>query len=506
MTRADVETGTDPALSERSRSSSWIAIANREDVHALDRRETLGSMRRGRAVGDNAATEKSFSLLRWNPSTVGPRYWRQAERRQVVPELSRWRTMARSAVVSRAPRTLCRHGSGRDRPHRLHVARGAVTVNRARGRRQRRPSVVRRKTPSRELSGPAPSFRSMADPDRFRTYRAEHHLDTWLRATPVGTSIRFGAVVCTPEARQNFSSVTEVQDYVSEALARLRAKGGTHNRREDVYVRVRQHGGKATASYTWSGSSISMPSAPWAFTQTTVNHELAHHLSHGSGAAHGREFRDALVQLWSDIGSPEISRLLAESFTQAELSGAVEKATDPIYAVCELLRRTERSASSADRERLLTEARSRAGALEPPTYDGVVPELRFVRFGPLGARGVGRYGQLYRWIASHRGATMPISLYGGARPTQLPALVSSKLLDELAVQFVAIVIEMVTACEQHVSAIDPQLKAAVRRGFHASFSWAIHERITGYQPAHPPKEPAGYAAGLSVDRNLVEGT
>lgn len=148
------------------------------------------------------------------------------------------------------------------------------------------------------------------DTQRSRVYAAEEFVRTLFdRAAQHGSSAIdfFGEMITLPpEAR--FGSVDSVQRYVDEVLnlpaVRQRWPGAG-----PIRVRPRR---SATAAH-YENAVIAVPDrtrADWALRELVVLHEVAHHLCHGPGPAHGSEFTATFCELATVVMGPEVGHVL----------------------------------------------------------------------------------------------------------------------------------------------------------------------------------------------------
>lgn len=144
-----------------------------------------------------------------------------------------------------------------------------------------------------------------ADPERARVYGAESALrDLIAQANspamgPVVVAVGASKVVLPLEVR--FGDITSVQRYCDRVLdlASLASRWPVRP------VAVRKRKGAARAHWE-SSDVIAIPDASWAMRETVVLHELAHHLT-PEAVNHGREFQDALLDLYCEAMAPEVA-------------------------------------------------------------------------------------------------------------------------------------------------------------------------------------------------------
>jgi len=126
-----------------------------------------------------------------------------------------------------------------------------------------------------------------------------------------------GSTITLPIERR-FATVESVQSYLDAVLglgwvqARWPAVG-------PVLVRRRKGAGRAHYSRDGpAGPTIAVPThvagTAWALRELVVLHELAHHLTDPSLAAHGPEFVGVLLDLVDGVVGPEAALLLRVRF------------------------------------------------------------------------------------------------------------------------------------------------------------------------------------------------
>jgi len=139
-------------------------------------------------------------------------------------------------------------------------------------------------------------------------YGAEHQ---WSAVLDRGGLVDFhGSLLHIPTQRR-FADIPSVQRYVDEVLALESIRQAYPNAGQ---VRVRERRGQSKAHYEPSTSTVAIPLDNRAFgRESTVLHELAHHLSVSEGLPagpsgtrwHGVEFRRAMIFLVSvALGEP----------------------------------------------------------------------------------------------------------------------------------------------------------------------------------------------------------
>ncbi|HPX36665.1 MAG TPA: TIGR04338 family metallohydrolase [Mycobacterium sp.] len=155
---------------------------------------------------------------------------------------------------------------------------------------------------------------SARDTQRSRVYAAEQFVRTLFdRAAEHGSRAIdfFGEeITLPPEAR--FGSVESVQRYVDDVLA---MPAVTRRWPGAAGITVRPRRSAIAAHYENAGGSgvIAVPDrtrADWAMRELVVLHEVAHHLSHGTGAAHGPAFTATFCELTGTVMGPEAGHVL----------------------------------------------------------------------------------------------------------------------------------------------------------------------------------------------------
>lgn len=143
-------------------------------------------------------------------------------------------------------------------------------------------------------------------------YGIEHSLDAILKGTEDSTVVTvnaFGSRLSIPASRR-FGDIESIQRYLDmvlglDEIAPLNKRGA---------IKVRKRKGKTRAHY--EPGTIAIPDAKWAMTESTVLHEVAHHLSWDG---HGPRFRGVLCHLVEVVMSPEAAFYLRASFSEAGL-------------------------------------------------------------------------------------------------------------------------------------------------------------------------------------------
>jgi putative metallohydrolase (TIGR04338 family) len=150
------------------------------------------------------------------------------------------------------------------------------------------------------------------DNDRAKVYAAESEVELFL-SRPGTTLELHGSTIAVPDERK-FGRVEDVQRYVNAALE--------HVGKEIFPVTVRARKGEKKAHYSRIKSEIAVPENAFGLRETTVLHELAHHLTPLGFvvAAHGPEFRSVMTELMGKCLGPEAQFLLRQAYGSRGLS------------------------------------------------------------------------------------------------------------------------------------------------------------------------------------------
>jgi len=139
------------------------------------------------------------------------------------------------------------------------------------------------------------------DEQKSKVYAAEHTL-AWLFDTAAATGnpmVTVSGVTVTLPPEAKFSSVESMQAYVNRVMDMLPTDRKT--------PKVRHRSGTAKAHYHPVGE-IAIPTArggSWARRELVVLHELAHHLTPGSG--HNHRYVQAFLELVGRVMGPEVA-------------------------------------------------------------------------------------------------------------------------------------------------------------------------------------------------------
>jgi putative metallohydrolase (TIGR04338 family) len=155
-------------------------------------------------------------------------------------------------------------------------------------------------------------------------YGAEHQ---WSAVLDRGGTVNFfGSQIHVP-MQKRFADIPSVQKYVDAVLA-LDPVRERYPAAGPVYVRERRGQGKA--HYEPSTATVAIPIVDRAFgRESTVLHELAHHLSVSEGLTttpngtrwHGAEFRDSMLFLVSAVLGEAAALLLRAGYHSSGIRG-----------------------------------------------------------------------------------------------------------------------------------------------------------------------------------------
>lgn len=147
------------------------------------------------------------------------------------------------------------------------------------------------------------------DRQRSAVYAAEQLVRRLLDRSAQFPTLQIAGSTITLPAEKKFGSVEAVQTYVDAVLALNWVRAAWPS--ASGPVRVRERAGDTMAHYR--AGVIAVPTrtigSSWAMRELVVLHELAHHLV-PAGEAHGPAFVGVLVELVSEIISPEAGLLL----------------------------------------------------------------------------------------------------------------------------------------------------------------------------------------------------
>lgn len=156
-------------------------------------------------------------------------------------------------------------------------------------------------------------------------YGAEHQ---WSAVLDRGGLMDFhGSLINLPTQRR-FADISSVQRYVDRVLAMDSVRERFPNAGP---VRVRDRRGQSKAHYEPSTATVAIPMQNKAFgCESTVLHELAHHLSVSDGLPatpagtrwHGVEFRGAMLFLVSAVLGEPAALLLRAGYYSSGLRGS----------------------------------------------------------------------------------------------------------------------------------------------------------------------------------------
>lgn len=156
---------------------------------------------------------------------------------------------------------------------------------------------------------------SSADVFKAKVYAAEDEIAPILKRG--GPIEHFGSTLIAP-AERVFGRVEDVQGYVDTVLAFTPV--AQRFERASLPVTVRTRKGHTHAHYehaTWEkGPVIAVPDTAFGLRETTVLHEIAHHLDprNRDSRAHGASFTETLVALFELVIGPEAAHLLRTAY------------------------------------------------------------------------------------------------------------------------------------------------------------------------------------------------
>lgn len=148
-------------------------------------------------------------------------------------------------------------------------------------------------------------------------YGAEHQ---WSAVLDRGGLVNFHGSHVTVPMQKRFADIPSVQRYVDTVLA---SDSVRHKYPKAGPVRVRERRGQGKAHYEPSTATVAIPMENRAFgRESTVLHELAHHLSYSEGLPatasgtrwHGVEFQDTMLFLVSAVLGDEAALLLRAGY------------------------------------------------------------------------------------------------------------------------------------------------------------------------------------------------
>lgn len=155
------------------------------------------------------------------------------------------------------------------------------------------------------------------DTEKSATYAAEDRVKRW---TTVDGPVRVFGSSWDVERVARFTDIPAIQTYVGQVLAHLLTVGD-YTTRAAIPVTVRARRGPRWAMY-WAGShEIAIPEPDrwdWACNELTVLHEIAHHLTPGTG--HSPAFRAALARLLEVTNHPVLGYMTRLAFLDAGLA------------------------------------------------------------------------------------------------------------------------------------------------------------------------------------------
>lgn len=153
-------------------------------------------------------------------------------------------------------------------------------------------------------------------------YGAEHQ---WSAILDRGGPVNFHGSHLVVPMQKRFADIPSVQNYVDDVLALAAVREQYPNAGP---VRVRERRGQGKAHYETSNAVVAIPMENRAFgRESTVLHELAHHLSVSAGLPatrsgtrwHGAEFRRAMIFLATVVLGEPAALLLRAGYYSSGL-------------------------------------------------------------------------------------------------------------------------------------------------------------------------------------------
>ena len=264
------------------------------------------------------------------------------------------------------------------------------------------------------------------DHETTAVYAAEDLFADWLdhasRSPGEPVQVRIGDSTGTfePELEPRFSDPEAVQTFVDRVLDHLAEAGASYPDADGrdltrVPVRVRGRRGHRRAVYEPdelpTRGIIAIPTREaggrWSLRGAVVLHEVAHHLTAGSG--HGPDFRATHLRLLEDLGLPVQADLLHTAYRLQALDTGVDGDDRTLLRIGRLLRQAERTSNAAERDAFFGKAQAlatrhqialavaRASATEEERREE--PAYETVQIGERGRRSLARYVRLILEIA-----------------------------------------------------------------------------------------------------------
>lgn len=152
--------------------------------------------------------------------------------------------------------------------------------------------------------------------------------DQWSAVLDRGGPVNFHGSHLNVPLQKRFADIASVQRYVDTVLASDSVRQRYPNAGP---VRVRERRGQGKAHYEPSTATVAIPMVNRAFgRESTVLHELAHHLSVSEGLPatrsgtrwHGVEFRHAMLLLVDAVLGAEAALLLRAGYHASGIRGA----------------------------------------------------------------------------------------------------------------------------------------------------------------------------------------
>lgn len=336
-------------------------------------------------------------------------------------------------------------------------------------------------------------------PETSAVYAAEDLFASWLdessRRPGEPLRVQVGATLQSfePETEPRFTDPGHVQDFVDRVLAHLiaadsRYDDGTGLDLAGVPIAVRARRGHRQAHYERDEMPLrgvmAIPprevGGAWSLRAAVVLHEVAHHLSGGSG--HDRTFRTTFLRLLEDIGMPVLADLLHTAYRLSGLDTGVDDEDRTLLRIGRLLRQAERTSNTAERDAFFSKAQALATrhqiALAVARATASAEERRedpaweTVLIGESGKRSLARYVRLMLEIA--RANDVRVAIYTSNTRVTLYGFPSD--ISVVKALYASLVTQMVTDGDAHL-----------RSGAHKADTrqvWNNRRRRWETQPVH----------------------
>lgn len=152
----------------------------------------------------------------------------------------------------------------------------------------------------------------MRDSQRQRLYDAENVVHRQMEFAARGArTVKIAASTLTLPLEVRFGSMKAVETYLAQVMDTDEFKSRWPG---CPPVKVRQRKSDRVAHYDRSAATIALHEPQrgtgWALRELVVLHELAHHVTPWTAAAHGPEFAANLIALVTETVGPEVGLLL----------------------------------------------------------------------------------------------------------------------------------------------------------------------------------------------------